>query len=474
MRFFRDLSILLSLSLFIIPAKAQTIKSFSNDSVKFIDELGTFFDMASKKKGKDFIDDEFKKVWLKPDFTSNRRQFVYATANELIRRKYRPYPEFENFLLALINFNKNNLPDETFIAWQQTFKKLAANGNNKRVSNYLEASKNLFEGNILYQSNALTWFASNGKYSIQFDSLPKITFQSLDLICAVKADSAVIYKTQGVFYPTEEKWIGNGGKVNWVRTGIPETAVYAEIKSYSIPLRSQGYTADSAVFYNKTYFPKPIVGRVHDKALPDASPENATYPKFESFNKRFQINNIAERAVDYEGGFNMSGNKFIGTGNSQQPALLIFKRNNKRFLVAGANAFIFKTDKIFSDEANVTMYMETDSIYHPSLRVSFSFKDKLLTLIKTQDGISKTPYTNTYHKVDMNVEQISWKIDSLKMNFKTLVGNTQGVATFESYNFFKESRFDELQLMDQLNPLTVIKDYSIKNNNIRGNTDGII
>lgn len=448
--------------------EAQTIKSFTSDSVKFLDEMSTFFDFANKQEGKDFIEKTFKPYWIgeKSKMTPAQRKFVYITCNQMMTKKFRPYPEFKNFLTALMNYYDNNLSDKTFTEWQACTEKTMAKLNNKKISAFLEASEYLFEGNILFRSNALEWSASNGNYTITFDSLPKITFGSLDLTCVVKGDSATILNTQGVFYPTEDKWVGKGGKVTWTRTGLEENTVYAEIKKYDISLRTQGYTADSSVFYNKTYFPKPLIGKFSDKAVVDATPANATYPKFESYSKRFSIPNIIPNMVDYEGGFTMSGNKVIGSGNKDEDAYVTIKRNGKKFLVASSKFFIFKKDQIVSDEAAIAMYLDADSIYHPGLRFVLDVKKKEVNLIRTNEGISKTPYFNSFHKVDMYVEEIYWKLDSAKMNLKTMIGSTEGIALFESSNYFRADRFNSLQMMDELNPLTVIKDFSWKNDTL--------
>jgi hypothetical protein len=52
-----------------------------------------------------------------------------------------------------------------------------------------------------------------------------------------------------------------------------------------------------------------------------------TYPRFDSYSKRLVVKNIYPD-VDYDGGFGMRGNKFVGSGNAQNPAKLLFKRNN--------------------------------------------------------------------------------------------------------------------------------------------------
>ena len=195
-------------------------------------------------------------------------------------------------------------------------------------ADYIEVCYNLFSENLMYKSEAVSWTASNSNYIFEFDTVPVMIFPSLNLICFAKGDSAVIYNTKGVFYPTENLWIGEGGKVDWNRAGLNPNEVYAEIDKYKIKMKSSEFFVYSVKFYNSNYFDKPLIGKLTEKVMANITQENASYPRFDSYSKRIQIKNIAEN-VDYEGGFSMQGAKFIGKGDSEQDAYLYFYRDKK-------------------------------------------------------------------------------------------------------------------------------------------------
>jgi hypothetical protein len=134
----------------------------------------------------------------------------------------------------------------------------------------------------------------------------------------------------------------------------------------------------------------------------------------------------------------MRGNKFVGSGNAQNPARLLFKRNNARFLEISARSFAMTKEKINAKPAAVKFYLEKDSIIHPGLSFVYQVDKKTVTLLRTDDGLEKSPYFNTYHKVDMYFEQMVWKTDEPKIDFNFLPNNTQGEAFFESQDFFLE------------------------------------
>ncbi|MFH1004692.1 MAG: hypothetical protein V1781_04235 [Bacteroidota bacterium] len=443
---------------------SQTIKAFSTDSVKFLDEMDDYFSAVKgrEKEGHEFVKEELKPFWFGGKISLDKRQFVYATCKSMIQKKMRPFPDYYNFFLSLINFHKTNQPESSFLSWKASIEKLIWSASTKKLSDFLYVSNILFGENKLYKTNSVEWFAGNNNYIFDYDSLPKIVFSTTNLFCAVKADTAIIYGTQGICYPTENKWIGKGGKVNWARAGINENMVFAEIKNYSADLTKQSYKADSVVFTNKLYFKNTLLGVLEEKAVPDAKPETAAYPRFESYSTRFEISNIAQGKVDFAGGFALRGSKFIGTGSQKEDATLIFKRNNKPLVKASGKTFIFRNDRITSEDAAIIMYLDKDSIYHPSIMVRFDIEKKELILIRTLEGISKTPYFNSFHKMDMHIEEIDWTLDSAKMDIKTLIGSSQGITDFISSDYFRTSLYYELQGIDPFNPLVMLRECGKK------------
>ena len=204
-----------AISIFQTKAYAQTPTGFSADSLKFLDEVDDYFSnvKGKEKEGHAFIKEEFKPFWFGGNLSDEKRNFVYATCNALIKKKLRPYPDYYNFFSALINFYKSDLEDASFASWKASTEKLIGSSSSKKLSDFLDVSNALFGSNKLYQSNSVEWFTNNNKYAFEFDSLPKIIFSNTNLFCAVKGDTATITGTSGTFYPTEKKWIGKGGKV---------------------------------------------------------------------------------------------------------------------------------------------------------------------------------------------------------------------------------------------------------------------
>ena len=438
---------------------AQTIKSFTADSLEFVKEMELFLTTARQKEGKSFMK-EFTPAFHAGIFSENDKQRIYKTCNLMLQKKMRPFPEFKDYLTAVVNFTETNQTEESYEAWQKILEKIILNSRTKVFTEFLETSEELFRFNILYRSPSVIWASSNDNYQFDYiDGEPLINFPELNLRCFSKGDSSIIYKTKGVYYLNSNNFVGQGGRIDWLRTGIPSDSVYAEINNYEISLKKSFFTIDSVVFYNKYYFQESRMGVLEEKVLANITEENASYPRFQSYEITVAIEDVFE-GVDYIGGFYMKGPDVIGSGNEEGDAQLIFYRENKPFLIAKSKAFLIKADRVSSTRSSATIYLEEDSIYHPGLLMRYIERDKQLFLFREDKGISKTPYVNTYHKITMDVEAIYWKIEEPKMDLQYVKNSTSTKAKFESVNFYNDILYQRMQGMSDIHPLIKLRDMA--------------
>lgn len=456
----RHYLILLGLVLLQSTTFAQRIEKFNREPEKFIGELSDLFNDQKKGIGKDFIEKEFSPIWIEqPVYTPQQQEIIFETLDLMLKNKNKVYPDMENYLLSLMAFPKSGKTDADFLQWQSVLGKMMGDKKvRKYVPEFLETSADLFSSRVFFKSDAVEWKSSNRNFSFIYDTLPRIDFPSLDLKCYSKGDSSIIQQTKGAYYPTLERFFGEGGKVTWERAGFDPNKTYAEVPKYEIRIKGSVYSIDSVVFYNE-FFDKPLLGKLTDKILADKTADNATYPKFESYYKRLQIQNIVKN-VDYDGGFTMAGTKLAGSGTLEEPALLTFHRDGKKFMVAKGIQFDIKPDRIVSPHTQVTFLIENDSITHPDLNLSFDKKTRQLILLRSEEGVSKSPFQNSYHNVDMYFEALYWVIDDPLIKMGSLQGSTQHYAAFESNTYFKKKRYDSMMGISSANPLFEIKAYA--------------
>ncbi len=434
--------------------------SFPDKKEPFFEEMRDFMMDADRRKGKDLMDDRFEKVWYGDSISQDQRRIIYRMSDRMLEERMSAFPQFQNYLLAVLSYIDAGRSEAGFRKWNELLNELLAGRSRRKFNDFLEQSSYLFSENVLHRSRSAEWKAENGRYDFRIeDGTPVVHFPELTLKCYSKGDSSVIYNTKGSYYPTEQRWEGQGGKITWERAGLDSSETYAELKDYEIKVRSSRFDADSVLFHNP-YFDRPLKGDLREMVLAGDKGKDARYPRFESYDARLSIDDIVKN-VDYEGGLTMQGARLRGSGTKKDPAYLYFHRKGKEILRLSSQNFSIEPDRISSKDTKVLIHIEDDSITHPTLRAKFDRKERLLTLIRDDEGLSKTPYYNSYHQLEMYFEALYWKIDDPLMRMGHLKGASQQRAAFESFDFFSRTRFENLKGMSgKKHPLAHLDDLA--------------
>ncbi len=437
---------------------SQVINTFNSDKIKFGKEIDQLLTDAKTDSGK-LVAKDFLALWNAQQFDIQQDSIIILTTNIIASKKYNSSKEYEDYFRALTFYKLNNYSQENFKGFISVITKLSS-GKAKDLSTFLEFSRNLFAENAIMSSTSNKWLLSTKDFIISMDSVPKITVNNTDIIGIARGDSTLISGTNGTAYPLSYRWDGKKGKVTWERVALDPTKVYAELNKYTIKLKTAEFEADSVIFYNKDFFQKPLKGKYFEKMTANSSVEKANYPKFESFDKELEIKNIFKN-INIKGGFSMSGSKSLGYGDKFTNALITIYYKDTIVFKAASKAFIILADRILSDNIEATLYLGAkDSIYHPSVSMRFLLKDKKLSLFRGDEGVSRTPFYDSYHELNISVEAIYWVIEQPVIDLATILSKVQKEASFESNNYYRENRFARVQGLSSKNPLAILKKLS--------------
>ncbi|MEY4926059.1 MAG: hypothetical protein RI894_495, partial [Bacteroidota bacterium] len=254
------------------------------------------------------------------------------------------------------------------------------------------------------------------------------------------------------------------GSVDWERAGLGKT-VSAAFSKFSLDCKKSSYKVDSVQFFYPSYFDTPISGKFEDNVELNAKQGNTDFPRFESFQNVFNIDNLGE-GVKYYGGFKLYGSDLLGPGTVDKKAnIRIYNRENKLIALARSTQFtISKGEKVLTEDAEVSLYFGNDSIYHPDVRLRYNIPKRELQIGRSEKSSSKGTFADSYHAVDIDVDDIQWFIDSVNMNIgKKTISYGSGTETqcrFESNNFFSEREWVKHQAIATKNPVAELADMS--------------
>ncbi len=446
---------------------AQYPKSVPQDSVKYLDGINQLFETVYAKNQQKLVKEflpGFRSVWFGGQIEDTVRNLIYKNTNELLKRRLPVFPYFYNYL-NIVKLYIEQVPEEqSRIEFMHSFDPVIANKRTKPLSGYLKICMGFLQDRSLYVAGSYTWKVYSDEFSFHYDSVPSFSFEDARLVCAIKNDSSIINDVQGKFFPFDLIWEGHGGKIDWQRAGWSADSVYAMLPAnYSFPIDQSNYAIDTVNFYNKFYFDEVLVGSIKDKVQTYSSTEYVRYPKFSSYLKRLNIPELFP-GVDYEGGFKMEGNRVIGYGDAFEDAVLYFRESGRDVIRTSNSEYLIKKEEVTSRGTRVSIYLDQDSIFHPGINLKYDVKGNKLFLNRAASGVAKSPYHNSYHKLDMFCESLVWDMNDTVIDFKEFKGvASETQAIFESVSFFSENRFQRLQGMDEIHPLAAVSNFHRKN-----------
>ena len=159
---------------------------------------------------------------------------------------------------------------------------------NKKVkdfTDFVDFTEQLETDRILNGAKTSLWQAQAGaQYTLKLEGKNIVVEfpKKMELYYSSDKDNGTIYGTTGKYYYFDHKWYGQGGRLNWDRTGLPTTVCWAELKDYEAVTKFPKFNADSVLFTNTKYFTKAIYGRVEEALSAQMEPEKYTFPKFRS------------------------------------------------------------------------------------------------------------------------------------------------------------------------------------------------
>jgi hypothetical protein len=448
------------LAALILSASAYGQEQFSGDASKFTAELtafmGTYVSVAEKAEI-----DLFNSIYDSTFFSAGVRDQIINVASQLRSRRIRQSPGFIYFIRTLTAFVKTEQGQDEISAWLSGLSETIFDPrfSNSSIEKFIEVTGLMLTDRTIYSGGSLRWKAKNGDVRFVRDTIFRISISDATMTCYLNKDSTEIYNFSGTYYPDVFRLHCDNGKITWEKAGYKSTDVYATVSDFDIDATKSEFRCDSSLLSHSTYFPQPVKGILTDRVTHIISPDKATAPVFETFETRFIIKNIY-KDVDYEGGLTLEGALVRGTGSNWFPAVISLYRGDTLAISLKSRNFLLSQKSISSNEASATLYLGKDSIYHSNLGTSYNTETREVSLFRTPSPISRSPYFDSFHNLDLYFEHLSWDMDKPYIIMSRTPGSSIGSAKFESVSFYNEANFFRLMRLDDVHPLYRVRDYA--------------
>lgn len=457
---------LLSLALLLVGVwvvRAVSLKQLSGDPGKFLSEYKVLLSGGSKFSKEDKRRFEaLEKAWALPNVTAEERQEVIALTDASLR-----YSRLsKSYLWLWHDVLVHYLGQDSLSADWAKFKELLGAGLAKERSNtreqveYLQHLVAFFDHGQLGAMLAFEWKSSVWR-DYRLVTKPELCyeFNGIDLTCKSSRDSLVIFGTKGRYFPFRKAWEGHGGKVGWLRSGETLESAHAELRDYSIDMRRDQYSADSVTLRYGKYFSEPVEGKLFDRLVTNQDSLTMSVPEFTSYLQTHRLNKIME-GVDFEGGCMVQGSRLIGMGSPLNPVRFNLTRDSVPFLSVTTQRMAFNPYAIVADDAEVTVHLGKDSIYHSGLRFEYSHRDKSWAIRSTKVKLTQSPLYSSFHGLSIYFDELSWREGDSVLTIGPRMGTQGATAFFRSSNYFDKEEFDAWMGMNDFHPILELARYS--------------
>ncbi len=331
---------------------------------------------------------------------------------------------------------------------------------------------------------------------------PVIEFPAVDFELETRYDTTKIVQTKATLLILDKKVVAEGGTFDWTSAGLSQdvkgTFKQFIFSSNRIALEAEGFELQYPSKIDST-----VEGIFKFVSTKHSKPEHAKYPRFMSYNADISLKGLCE-GIKYTGGFSLEGQKIHSScvslarskievfGNpgslksipsesdstvsleldssSVDPTTNYTSTNSEnqiKLFVAKAKFFDLTEGSITSHPTAVTIYFGEDSITHPSVRLKFNCASGDLQLFKNKSIYRNTPFKDSYHAMEIDVDAIKWNIKDTSIYFRTVSGKQHVTSYFSSINYFSKKRFSHLKGLYPFHPLTMLVAYSRKNGDTR-------
>lgn len=409
------------------------------------------------------VGDSFLYNFIDKHFTPDQEDLIYHLITSLRDIRFNDAKDFYGLFRVLNAYADGTLNQNCFNSFLNSSIDVISNLNYNSAKSYLSDCSNVLVDRVLYASKTFKWKFGEGDINFVYDSIPKVYSSKILLYCVSTTDSISIQKTQGYIDLLDQSWVGHGGTCDWTKHTISKDSIWVSLSAYSINLRKRNFEAFNVELHGSLQHDvDKLSGYYFDGLSFNTKRNNMIYPGFISDSNSVIYYNIFDD-VDAKGCLKLSGDKMILFGKHQEDVQLIFSEKDQPFIKATSKRFKVQDSGIFSENSKINLLWNNDSIVHPQLKLLYDRKNKILNLYREKVNLGFSPIRSSYHQLDCFFDRMEWYKDSASLFFF----NDDHPALLESFDFYNESRYDDIAFINKRHPIIILRKMSRDNNDQR-------
>ncbi|WP_192823024.1 hypothetical protein [Rufibacter sp. LB8] len=287
---------------------------------------------------------------------------------------------------------------------------------------------------------------------------PVIVLDKADLLFTTPFDSVTIKGTTGAVSLNGNQYVGQGGKYSWNTLGGVATA---EFKGLAIDVSKSGFKAEDVLLNLPTVAENDIRGNLEHKIIKPKANGESGYPRFISHTNDAKIKRFGAD-IQYIGGMSLHGNTLMSAALDGSTSSIWVSESGVRKFRASSRNYTITDSLITAPLASIAVFQGTDSITHPGTKFKYNKDAKRLVLLNP-DGLYKmTPYSHSYHQMELTTDMAVWDLTQQKIDFAILTAKNQVPAQVNSKEYYTETRFQQIKTISNFHPLYAAVGYGLQ------------
>jgi len=414
---------------------------------------------------------QFLRYFNNASFDEDKEESIYRLVNQLRRKRFNDAADYFDLFRLLNHYGAGELNDESLDNFLAVSVDYVSSLKHKTAKSYIRYCSDALVDSILHVGNSFSWKLGEGDIYFTYDSVPKISAEYIKLYCTSRNDTIGIEMTQGYVDLLGHKWYGKGGRCDWTKHNIPEDSIWVELNNYSVDLRKNYFEAKNTVLLGRLQHDEDsLLGRYYNSISTNPDRKAAIYPGFISTSSKLYFYDLF-KDVDAEGCLELRGKRMFLFGKDDNNVHLTFYNNDIPFVAATAKRFRMEDRRIYAEKSDILILWNEDSIIHPQLKLIYSDSLQTLNFQRLKQKLGKSPIRSSYHKLDCYFDRMTWQKDSAQIIFSNDNGPSRNPALLESFNFYNESRYQDIATMASRHPAFILRSMSRDN---KGEKDFLI
>ena len=478
-------------------AKGQSVDSSYH--ISFQDSIRVAFENTKGVEaialGSSFVD-----IWN--NLTPTQQSSIQSQVFLMKRKSFKMKPHFFNFFGALVTIARTENVDPTLLDnFLRVTKRVIAKESAARANIYLASCELFFKDHLLASNKVLKVRVMDDTYRLDYieppkpynpetDTIPIVApepdttianlpsylqpiqqpevtgpvffFDRLSFNIATPFDSVFLTSTKGTLGLIDHLFVGEGGKMNWSSAGLGEDSVFYEFSKFNFNVVKASIKAGQGKLTYVGRVESAIPGIFEFKSVAHKDERTANYPKFASYVNDVPVL-LGTDKVEYKGGFALSGSKISSTSVAGGWSQIKVKGDSATKFAAWSKEFQFKDSTITSQHSKISIYIDSDSVYHPSAYFNYNFGKDNVIISREKGSLRSAPFTSNFFKMDFNADQLRWDLKSDSLNIFNFGSGIASPLILESNDFYDPEDYRILRGQGfKFHPLALVANYATK------------